>query len=44
MDSKAYRLREFIDPHDSRSLVLDASAGLSLGPLPGLEQFSTAVC
>lgn len=43
MDSKAYRLREFIDPHDSRSLVLDASAGLSLGPLPGLEQFSTAV-
>lgn len=43
MDSKAYRLREFINPQDKRSLILDASAGLSLGPLPGLEQFSPAV-
>lgn len=43
MDSKAYRLREFINSQDNRSLVLDASAGLSLGPLPGLEQFSAAV-
>lgn len=43
MDSKAYRLREFINPQDNRSLVLDTSAGLSLGPLPGLEQFSPAV-
>ena len=43
MDSKAYRLREFINPQDNRSLILDASAGLSLGPLPGLEQFSTVI-
>ena len=39
MESKHYRLREFINPADGHSLVIDASAGLSLGPLPGLEQF-----
>jgi DhnA family fructose-bisphosphate aldolase class Ia len=43
MDSKAYRLREFIRPSDGRSLVVDASAGLSLGVLPGLEHFSASV-
>jgi DhnA family fructose-bisphosphate aldolase class Ia len=43
MDSKAYRLRELINPADGHSLVVDASAGLSLGPLPGLEQFAPAV-
>jgi DhnA family fructose-bisphosphate aldolase class Ia len=43
MDSKSYRLREFIRPDDGRSLVVDASAGLSLGALPGLEQFQEAV-
>ena len=43
MDRKAYRLRELIRPSDGRSLVLDTSAGLSLGALPGLEHFSTAV-
>jgi DhnA family fructose-bisphosphate aldolase class Ia len=43
MDSKTYRLREFIDPQDGRSLIVDASAGLSLGPLPGLEQFESAL-
>ena len=43
MDSKAYRLRELINPADGHSLVVDASAGLSLGSLPGLEQFAPAV-
>ena len=43
MNSKSYRLREFINPADGRSLVVDASAGLSLGALPGLEQFGEAV-
>ena len=42
MESKHYRLREFINPADGHSLVVDASAGLSLGPLPGLEQFMPA--
>lgn len=41
--SKTYRLREFVRPTDGRSLVVDASAGLSLGPLPGLERFEAAV-
>jgi len=36
-------LREFIDPSDEHSLIIDASAGLSMGPLPGLEQFTPAV-
>jgi DhnA family fructose-bisphosphate aldolase class Ia len=43
MSSKTYRLREFINPSDGRSLVVDASAGLSLGPLPGMEEFIPAV-
>lgn len=43
MDSKSYRLREFIHPADGRSLVVDTSAGLSLGALPGLEHFAQAV-
>ena len=43
MESKSYRLREIINPADGHSLVVDASAGLSLGPLPGLEQFGPAV-
>jgi len=43
MESKTYRLKEFINPADGRSLIVDASAGLSLGPLPGLEQFAPAV-
>jgi DhnA family fructose-bisphosphate aldolase class Ia len=43
MESKNYRLKEFIHPADGRSLIVDASAGLSLGPLPGLEQFAPAV-
>jgi DhnA family fructose-bisphosphate aldolase class Ia len=43
MESKTYRLKEFVHPGDGRSLIVDASAGLSLGPLPGLEQFAPAV-
>jgi DhnA family fructose-bisphosphate aldolase class Ia len=43
MESKTYRIRELINPADGHSLVVDASAGLSLGPLPGLEQFAAGV-
>lgn len=43
MNSKSYRLGEIIHPSDGRSLIVEASAGLSLGPLPGLEDFSGAV-
>lgn len=43
MDTKTFRLREFFDPADGRSLIVDASAGLSLGALPGLERFSEAI-
>lgn len=43
LTSKSYRLREFIPPADGRSLVVDTSAGLSLGALPGLEHFANAV-
>jgi DhnA family fructose-bisphosphate aldolase class Ia len=42
MDGKAYRLREFIRA-DGRSIVVDTSAGLSLGALPRLEQFEQTV-
>ncbi|MGC8874473.1 MAG: hypothetical protein ACP5SI_08525 [Chloroflexia bacterium] len=41
--NKSYRLREFVSPRDGRSLILDLSAGLALGPLPGLERFPEAV-
>ncbi len=43
MNNKSYRLGEFIHPGDGRSLIVEASGGLSLGPLPGLEDFSGAV-
>ena len=43
MDSKIYRTKEFFNPTDQRSLIVDASAGLSLGPLPGLESIKQAV-
>jgi DhnA family fructose-bisphosphate aldolase class Ia len=42
MNGKLYRLREFIRPEDQHGLIVDASAGLSLGALPGLEDFGTA--
>jgi putative autoinducer-2 (AI-2) aldolase len=38
-----YRLREFIPPADGRSVVIDTSAGLVLGALPGLERFADAI-
>jgi DhnA family fructose-bisphosphate aldolase class Ia len=43
MESKIYRKKEFFNPADHRSLIVDTSAGLSLGPLPGLESFKQAV-
>jgi DhnA family fructose-bisphosphate aldolase class Ia len=43
MDSKIYRIKEFFNPTDQRSLIVDTSAGLSLGPLPGLESFKQTV-
>lgn len=43
MESKLYRLREFVNPADGRSVVVDTSAGLVLGALPGLERFAPAV-
>lgn len=42
MDGKLYRLREFIRPEDGHSLIVDASGGLALGALPGLEDFGAA--
>ena len=43
MISKRYRLHELINPADGRSLVVDTSRGLSLGALPGLEDYAGAV-
>lgn len=40
MDGLSYRLNEWIRPSDHRSLVVDSSAGLSLGTLPGLEDYA----
>ena len=42
MDGKLYRLREFIRAEDGHSLIVDTSGGLSLGALPGLEDFGAA--
>jgi DhnA family fructose-bisphosphate aldolase class Ia len=42
MDGKLYRLREFIRPEDGHSLIVDASGGLELGVLPGLDDFGAA--
>jgi len=38
-----YRLKTFISPKDGRCLLVDTSAGLSLGVLPGLENYPSAV-
>lgn len=43
MISKHYRLKELFSQKDGRSLVVDTSRGLSLGPLPGLEDYTAAV-
>lgn len=43
MESKLYRIREFVNPADNHSLIIDTSKGLSLGALPGLERFAPAI-
>jgi DhnA family fructose-bisphosphate aldolase class Ia len=43
MNSKLYRMSDLLNPADRRSLVVDTSKGLVLGPLPGLEHFEEAV-
>jgi DhnA family fructose-bisphosphate aldolase class Ia len=43
MNSVTYRLNEFIRPADRRTLILDTSAGLVLGVLPGLEDYPSAL-
>lgn len=43
MNGLSYRLQEFIRPQDGHSLVVDTSASLSLGVLPGLERFNEGV-
>ena len=43
MESKLYRIREFVNPKDNHSLIVDTSKGLSLGALPGLERFASAI-
>ncbi len=43
MEGIHYRLREFLRPADNRCILVDTSAGLSLGTLPGLEDFASAV-
>lgn len=42
MDGLGMRLREFLRK-DQRGVVVDTSAGLALGPLPGLEDFTEGV-
>lgn len=42
MNNTAYRLNDLINPSDGHSLVVDTSGGLTLGVLPGLENFSEA--
>jgi len=43
MNSLDYRLKELLPDAGRRAVLLDTSAGLSLGALPGLEDFSTAL-
>ena len=43
MDSLDYRIRKFLPLPESHAVVLDASAGLSLGALPGLDDFHAAL-
>ncbi len=40
MNGVTYRLNEFIRPTDRRGLIVDSSAGLALGALPGLEEYA----
>ncbi len=43
MENTLVRLREFMNPANARALIVDTSAGLALGALPGLEDFEHAV-
>lgn len=43
MTSKSYRVKKFFNTDNNRSLIVDTSAGLSLGPLPGLEILKESV-
>ena len=43
MISKRYRMHDLFNPRDGRSLVVDTCGGLSLGALPGLEDYKQAV-
>ena len=43
MSGSEYRLQAFIRSADRRSLIVDTSAGLSLGALPGLEHYVQSV-
>ncbi len=38
-----HRLQSFLNPADHRSLIVDTSASLSLGALPGLENYTLSV-
>jgi len=43
MNGTMFRLKEFIHASDTRSLIIDTSAGAVLGALPGLEDFQAGV-
>ena len=43
MQSLSYRLQEFLPNGKRHALLLDISSGLSLGVLPGLEDYSTTL-
>jgi DhnA family fructose-bisphosphate aldolase class Ia len=43
MNGIDYRLKEFINPSDGHSMIVDTSAGAALGALPGLEDFEYGI-
>lgn len=43
MDKHNDRLEEFLHRPERPAVLLDTSGGLSLGPLPGLEDFSKTI-
>jgi DhnA family fructose-bisphosphate aldolase class Ia len=43
VDKGMLRMKEFFNEADRRSLIVDTSAGMVLGALPGLEDFETAL-
>ena len=43
MDKGDNRLKDFLYRSDRPALLLDTSGGLSLGPLPGLEDLKLTV-